>query len=178
METHMKANGRAHGASESGFTLVEVLIAMVVFMFGIIAVANLMIVAGTSNRTARESTAAAAVATEVIERLKSIPYPGSAPAAGELATGGNLTADSGSLLNCNDGSVNCVVAGNFNARRTVTGVGEFKTRWTVTQGGDPQVMFIVVRTESANLIGRQRSRAEFTVFRSCTSQANNCPANP
>jgi prepilin-type N-terminal cleavage/methylation domain-containing protein len=55
---------------ESGFSLIEVMIAIVVLVFGIVAVANLMVVAAASNSTANHSTSAAALAYEEMERLK------------------------------------------------------------------------------------------------------------
>ncbi len=153
---------------EAGFTLVEALVAMVVLIFGLLAVSNLMIVAGTSNSVANQSTAAAAQASEVMERLKGISFTA-------LTTGGDLAADAGSVTNCSDAAQDCVVAGNFNAQRVVPGVGPIKTRWQVVAGPDNQVIFIRVRSEGQGTIGRSRTRAEFTMFRTCTSTDLGCP---
>jgi hypothetical protein len=68
--------------------------------------------------------------------------------------------------------------GIYNYYRTVPGVGMIRTRWRIDNpipgaGGAP-VCFIKVRSESvAPLVGSIRSRAEFTTFRTCTTQ--NCP---
>ena len=155
---------------EAGFTLVEALVAMVVLIVGLLAVANLMVVAGTSNSVANQGTAAAAQATEVMERLKAIPY-------NVMTPGGDLAADAGSIANCNDDTQagGCVVAGNFNSQRIIPGVGTIKTRWTITPGGDPQIRFIRVRSEAIGSIGQARTRAEFTTFRTCTAPAIGCP---
>src|SRR5688572_2444174 len=61
-------------AQERGFTLVEALIAMVILVFGIIAVTNLLIVAASSNNVANQGTAATTAATEALERLKAQPF--------------------------------------------------------------------------------------------------------
>jgi hypothetical protein len=61
-------------SSEAGFSLVEVLIAIVVLVFGIISVANLMVVAAANNMTANQGSGAVTVAIEEMERLKSIPF--------------------------------------------------------------------------------------------------------
>ena len=52
---------------ESGFTLVEALVAIVVLVFGLMAVTNLMLVAASSNSVANQGTAAVASATRIVE---------------------------------------------------------------------------------------------------------------
>ena len=113
--------------TESGFTLVEVLIAMVILAFGLIAVANLMVVAGSSNSLANHTTAAATEATEVLERLKAVPFL-------TLTAGGDLVADAGNALNCDatNNATECAVTGNYNQMRNIPGVGWIKTRWLIT----------------------------------------------
>jgi type IV pilus modification protein PilV len=163
--------------AEAGFTLVEALVAMVVLVVGLLAVANLMVVAGTSNTVANQGTAAAAQASEVMERMKALPFT-ALRTAQTSATMGDVNADAGSVPNCNDDTQagGCVIAGNFNAQRMVPGVGAIKTRWTITNGPDNQVLFIRVRSEGIGSLGRARTRAEFTTFRSCTTTAAGCPA--
>lgn len=144
---------------EQGFTLIEALVAMVILMFGIAAVANLMVVAGTSNTVANHSTAAAAVAAAQMELIKSVPFnmlPGA---------GGSLTANVGATGVCGT----TPVTATFNCNRQVPGVGFFRVRWQIsaplTGQGFPDTRFIQVRAESlAPAIGL-RSRADFTAFR-------------
>jgi prepilin-type N-terminal cleavage/methylation domain-containing protein len=167
--------------SESGFTLVEVLIAIVILAFGLIAVTNLMVVAGSSNSVANHTTAAATEATEVLERLKAIPFL-------TLAAGGNLTADAGSTLNCDatpapGPATECAIAGNYNQMRNIPGVGWIKTRWVVRTRPSIDIagqqfgsaLFITVRSEGLSPLTGQRSRAEFTTFRVCASGTPQCP---
>jgi hypothetical protein len=60
---------------------------------------------------------------------------------------------------------------------SIPGVGNIHTRWEVVAiGGDNQTRFIRVRSEGTGAMSGQRSRAEFTVIRSCTSQLIGCPA--
>lgn len=59
---------------EAGFSLVEVLIAIVVLVFGIISVANLMVVAAANNMTANQGSYAVTVAIQEMEQLKSLPF--------------------------------------------------------------------------------------------------------
>ena len=58
----------------------------------------------------------------------------------------------------------------------VPGVGRIRTRWMVQPvAGDNQVQFITVRSQGEGAMTGARSRAQFTVFRSCTSTTIGCP---
>jgi len=160
----MPSNRAATG--ESGFTIVEAMIAIVILVFGLMAVTNLMVVAGSSNTAANHGTAATSQATEVMERLKAIPFT-------TLTTGGSLSADVGTA-NCQEPTNQCVVAGNFNVYRGIPGVGVIRTRWQITSAG-ADVLFIAVRSESTSPLVGSRSRAEFTTFRSCSATTLGCP---
>ena len=142
-------------SSEAGFTLVEALVAIVILVFGLIAVTNLLVVAASSNSVANQATAAATIAAQRLELLKAQPFT-------SLATGGDLDSD----------------VANFNQNDDVPGVGRIHTRWAVVAiAGDAQVYFVAVRSEGTGVLSVRRSRAEFTTFRSCTNVALGCP-NP
>ncbi len=151
---------RAPAADEAGFTLIEALIAIIILVFGLVAITNLMIVAASSNSVANQSTATAALATQELERLKSLTY-----AAPEMQPGGSLTADTTS------GGI------NYFSDVNVDGVGPIHTRWQITAiAGDPDTRFIQVRSEPIGGLLRARARSEFTTFRSCTGgTALGCP---
>jgi prepilin-type N-terminal cleavage/methylation domain-containing protein len=146
--------GSAEPTSQSGFTLVEALVAIVVLAVGLIAVANLMVVAGTSNSVGNTATAAATMASRELERLTAIPYDA-------LVAGGDLDA--------ND-------PGYFD-ETNVPGVGVIRTRWLIVSP-ENQSRFITVRSEGLGPLTRARSRAEFTIVRSCTSVPLGCPPPP
>jgi prepilin-type N-terminal cleavage/methylation domain-containing protein len=59
---------------EAGFTLIEVLIAIIVLVFGLIAVTNLLLVAASNNVAANLGTAAAAAAAQQMETVKATPF--------------------------------------------------------------------------------------------------------
>jgi len=133
---------------------VEALVAIVVLAVGLIAIANLMVVAGTSNSVANTSTAAATMASRHLERLTAIPYD-------QLVIDGDLEN--------NDPC--CFI------EEEVPGVGTIRTRWRI-DGPENQTRFITVRSEGTGPLTRARSRAEFTIFRSCTSVPLGCPPPP
>ena len=66
----------------NGFTLIEVLIALVIFSLGILGVAALQSGSINGNTSARGVTDIALVATDRLEMLRSLPYDDPALAAG------------------------------------------------------------------------------------------------
>ena len=71
---------------QAGFTLVEALVAVVVLIFGLMAVTNLLLVAASANTVANQGSAATASATQVMDVLRSTPW-------NELVPGGDLDND-------------------------------------------------------------------------------------
>jgi type II secretory pathway pseudopilin PulG len=136
---------------EAGFTLVEALIAIVILIFGMMAITNLMLVAASSNTVANQATAAATTATEQMEILKALPFA-------NLVAGGDVTAD---------------VSG-FTRDSSLPGVGVIHTRWVIASP-DGQTRFIRVRSEGLSRLIATRSRAELTTFRTCTAVQRGCP---
>lgn len=59
---------------QKGFTLIEVLMAMVIFTVGILALAGLQITTISGNAAARMQTEATAIGARVVERLRSLPF--------------------------------------------------------------------------------------------------------
>jgi len=157
-ETSMKdrvsspAGAQPANRSQAGFTLVEALVAIVILVFGLIAITNLMLVAASSNSVANQSTAAATIAAQRLEQLKALPF-----GAAGLAAGGDVTSDQ---------------AGFF-GDDTVPGAGVIHSRWQIVTV-DPQVIFIRVRSEGTGALSVSRSRAEFTTLRACTNTALGC----
>jgi prepilin-type N-terminal cleavage/methylation domain-containing protein len=133
-------------SSESGFTLIEALIAIVILAFGMIAITNLMIVSATSNSVAHQSTAATAIASQTLENLKAAGFNDATLAASP--PGSSLDTDT---------------TGYF-SDTAVDGVGMVHTRWVITDL-DTTTKFIAVRSEGTGVLARIRSRAEFTTFR-------------
>jgi type II secretory pathway pseudopilin PulG len=174
MTVSTKVGAAAPRSSESGFTLIEALIAIVVLVVGIVAIVNLFVVASTSNAVANHSTAATGQGTETMERLKAIPFLD--VTGGMLGTTvGDLDNDAGTLLDCVEvpppaPQVNCVVPGNYNLARDIPGVGRIKTRWQIIRpgAGGPDTIFITVRSQSTATLAGIRSRSEYTTFRTCT----------
>ena len=157
--------------SESGFTLVETLVAIVVLVFGLMAVTNLLLVAATSNTVANQSSAATASASQVMDVLRSTPWT-------SLTPGGSLTTDTTSPSPDCRALTSPIAA--YNCDDFVSGVGTVKTRWTITAGvGTVRMVMITVRSEGLGAMAGPRSRATFTTYRTCTQSApGSCGLTP
>jgi type II secretory pathway pseudopilin PulG len=140
--------------TEAGFTIVEVLIAIVVLVFGLIAVTNLFIVAGSSNTVANQATAATDVAAGIVEGFKNQSWNTLTP-------------------------VTMAAVGSPQRTDSIVGVGTINSYWSITDvndvGSTVRVKFIRVRSEGASRLSRGRSRAELTTYRTCTTPALGCP---
>jgi type II secretory pathway pseudopilin PulG len=162
---------RQDGSGESGFTLVETLVAIVVLVFGLMAVTNLLLVAASSNTVANQSSAATASASQVMDLLRSTPWASVTP-------GGSLTSDTTSP------SPDCRTLATplaaYNCDDAIQGVGTIKTRWQITAAaGTNRMVLITVQSEGTGALAGARSRATFTTYRTCTQSApGSCGLQP
>ena len=159
---------------ESGFTLVETLVAIVVLVFGLMAVTNLLLVAATSNSVANQASAATASASQVMDTLRSTPWA-------NLPPGGDLAADTTSPSpDCRAILAPTVGTPYYNCDDVIAGVGTIKTRWQITAAvGTVRMVQISVRSEGTGALAGARSRATFTTFRTCTqSTPGSCGLQP
>jgi len=167
-DTSRERSGRV---GEAGFTLVEALVAVVVLIFGLMAVTNLMLVAASSNSVANQGTAAVTSATRAMDALKVLTFT-------DLTAGGTAfdAADGGK--ECTDPTL---AFNEWHCSDTVSGVGVVHTHWWITSDADLRLLHIRVRSEGTGALAGARSRAEFTSFRACTNSdptSGGCPGAP
>jgi prepilin-type N-terminal cleavage/methylation domain-containing protein len=149
----MSSNSNGHGAAptDAGFTLVEVLVAIVVLVFGLIAVTNLLLVGASNNTAANLSTSSTAAAAQQMEVLKATSFADlvtlTGPSPG-TATGNQLVRTMGSA--------------------------PIQVNWRVERQSS-QLMFIQVEAQGSGPLVAARSRAVLTSFRSCTAETAGCP---
>jgi type II secretory pathway pseudopilin PulG len=172
---------------EAGFTLVETLVAIVVLIFGLMAVTNLLLVAASATPVANQGSAATASATHVLDVLRSTPWADlTGGAAAAPVAGGDLDNDTTSPSpDCR--ALPTPITGVFNCDDSIPGVGTIKTRWTFTPGaGTLRLIQITVRSEGLGALAGARSRSTFTTFRTCTQSTPGscgaggpcCPVDP
>ena len=83
-----KVTKRSKQMTNEGFTLVEVMIGMAIFLIGFLAVGSMQIAAINGNAGAREATEAATRATDQLETLIALPYD-------SIVSGGPVTDTDG-----------------------------------------------------------------------------------
>ena len=167
----MNATTRNREGAEAGFTLVETLVAVVILVFGLMAVTNLLLVAASSNSVANQGTAAVTSASQAMETLKITSF-GALPIGGTAFTAG----DGGKA--CDDPTL---AVGEWHCTDALPGVGTIHTHWWVTATPDLRLYHIRVRSEGTGALSGARSRAEFTSFRACTNSdpaTGGCPDAP
>ena len=92
MTMHTKEQDRVIRTGESGFTLVEILIAISIFMIGILAIASLQAAALRTNSHSGGISMGVQLAQQKIEELMSMPYdPDNLAANSELDPSQNTT---------------------------------------------------------------------------------------
>ncbi len=160
--------GTVEGGAEAGFTLVEALVAIVVLIFGLMAVTNLMLVAASSNSVANQGTAAVAAAIRAMDLVKATTFS-------QLTVGGDPfdITDADTAKDCSDPGL---VVGDWHCNDSVPGVGYIHTHWWITATDDPRLLHVRAQSEGTGALSAARSRAEFTTFRACTnSDTGGCP---
>ena len=138
-------------SSEDGFTLVEALIAVVILVFGLVAITNLFLLAISTNIIANGSTAATDAASRTLEDLKNLPWNN---AGLQAAT--------------------CPVATPCQRLDDIPGVGIVESSWTI-ESVNAQTRFITVTSEHLGSFSRGKTRAQFTTIRTCTTPDLGCP---
>ena len=142
----MNSNATQAAPNEAGFTLVEVLVAIVVLVFGLIAVTNLLLVGASNNTAANLGTASTAAAAQQMENFKALGF-----------------------------SDLILLPATGNQQVVMPGTGPIQVSWTITRPS-PQLLFFTVKAEGTGPLVAARSRAVLTAFRSCTAETAGCPA--
>jgi Tfp pilus assembly protein PilV len=142
--------------SEAGFTLIEAMTAMVVMLFGIVAVAHLFSYSAATNITTQQISTANLLATNKLEELRAVPVDG-------LTAGGSLDPDS-PTTNFWD-YVSIAQDGTITADTSTTSAPYLRL-WTIT-GTSLKELDVVVYSQRSSL-GRAQmelARAPTTITR-------------
>jgi len=168
----MSRAGRRFRTAESGFTLIEAMIAMVILVVGLTAVANLMLVASTSSSVANHMTATTAEASKVMDALKSIHWERL-----RCTPANSLDADLPAVNTTEAITDNTGALASANLHQAVPGVGLIRTRLRVTEVNG-NMKFITVTSESMSAISRGKAAVTFTTMRTCTVMIPDAAGNP
>ena len=95
-ETRMHTNEQR--ANDDGFSLIEVLIAIVILTIGLLSLAQMMVLSTNANTLSGKMTSCSALANENMERLKATPFfsnPAAFTRNAALVAGGDINATVG-----------------------------------------------------------------------------------
>lgn len=118
---------------ERGFTLAEVVVAMLVCVVGLVAMAGLLMVTLRMQQLGRNSTSEVRMAQDKVDELSSMSFT----TGPSVACGGSLTTN----------------VANYNDTPVVNGVNQpYRRRWLVQAGpdADPQLRQVTVRLIPTN----------------------------
>jgi len=128
-----------------GYTLIEVMIAMVILLVGMLSVAAMQTKSTNSNTSANRSTRGFVWCSDRLERLKSLPY--TEPLSGDLALGDHTPApDTDGIDNDYDGRID--EAGES---------GTVSLRWTISNGAVANTIGIAVTATWQTPLGEQKT---------------------
>ena len=154
-----------HSGGDQGFTLIEVMIAMLILTVGLLSLAHMMVLSTHANMLSGRMTSCSAIAKQQLEQLKAAPFytePITATRHPFLVAGGDLDARIGgySQFYDSDGLV------------TAVGNALFELRWQIADVLSPlpfEMVRIQVRCLPAAGMQDQFAiigEALFTTFRS------------
>ena len=174
------SGGRNAREGQAGFTLIEALIAMVILVVGLIAIANLFVVAMSSNQIGNYTTVTTSIGSDVMEKLKAAPflslalYSKTTYAPTQPWSEDDWAEDATHWATTSPTACDSTVATKDGCTTSIAGIGRVLTRWKVIDpgAGGTLTRFILVRSEVQGLLGRG-TRAQFTTFRVCISTG--CP---
>jgi len=135
MRNHGYCGTKPDPKSRAGFSLIEVMIAIVILTVGLLSLAQMMVVATNANALAGRMTASAALAKQQLELLKAAPFYTN-PANPSIAAMNPLLAEGGDV----DSNVtDYFQLYNADGEPVDPGTGSlFVVRWQIEQLVDPK----------------------------------------
>ena len=132
---HGHTGTRTDPKSLAGFSLIEVMIAIVILTVGLLSLAQMMVVATNANALAGRMTASAALAKQQLELLKAAPFYTN-PANPSFASMNPLLSEGGELDSNENGYFQLY---NADGEPVDPGNGSlFVVRWQIEQLVDPK----------------------------------------
>jgi prepilin-type N-terminal cleavage/methylation domain-containing protein len=149
---------RIYSSGKGGFSLIELMIAMVILAVGLLGVIQLQVSAMSSLAGARHKTIAIEIAERQMELLKTLPYQVDKPSVAPLDADSNPILDAGGNSIFSDG-VNCMTSGGSTRCK-----GDYKATlhwdWPVDENGRP-----VMKPDKTLVSGRQAYILAWTIER-------------
>lgn len=159
------SRSRQSRTREHGFTLIEVMVSIVILTVGLLSLAQMMVLAASSNTLSGRLTSSSALAKEQLERLKATPFYS------------DLFSLTRNVAFVDGGDLDSTVAGyvqyyDTDGQLATAGAAMFEVRWEIQTVPSPTLPFEMVRIRVRCLpaAGMQDQfavigEARFTTFR-------------
>ncbi len=161
------SRSRRTQTGEHGFTLIEVMVAMVILTVGLLSLAQMIVLASHSNTLSGRMTSASALAKEQLERLKATPFysdPFSQTRNPALADGGDIDSTVSGYVRYYDPD----------GQPTGVGTAMFEVRWEIqTLPSNLPLPMVRIRVRCLPAAGMRDQfavigEARFTTFRAAS----------
>jgi prepilin-type N-terminal cleavage/methylation domain-containing protein len=145
----------------AGFTLIEVMIAIVVLTFGLVSLMGVSVYVSKANNTSNALNVLAASAQDQVDRLRSATWT-HATEDGQVAVGGSLTGSSSSSSSGTTPYVYTLDSTDpHHATVSNTPIGDLSIRWQVRAGGTADLRYVTIKV--VQVIPSPGMRDGFTV---------------
>jgi prepilin-type N-terminal cleavage/methylation domain-containing protein len=111
--------------NEEGFSLIEVMVAIVILTVGLLSLAQMMVLATNSNTLSGRMTSCSALAKEQLERIKAAPFytnPQAQVRSPQLTAGGDINNTVGGYSQIYDADGLPAAAGLYEVRWQITDI--------------------------------------------------------
>ncbi len=158
------SSGASHtAASESGFSIIEMLIAIVVITFGLVSIVGISVYVSRANSSSNNLNVLAAAAQDQVDRLRTAPWT-TVSEDPMLAVGGSVYQDPSltgtSTSSQTPMSANTVLGQGYSyvldpnnphrAQALNTPAGTLNITWQVRQGPTPDLRYVLILVVQEN----------------------------
>ena len=135
----------AQTANDAGFTLIEIMIAIVILTFGLVALMGASVYVSRANNTSNTLNILAASAQDQVDRLRSAVWTHTTEDS-QITVGGDIAATNTGSDTTDTAPYLYTLDPNDAHHATVsnTPVGNLSLRWQVRQGGTADLRYVTV----------------------------------
>lgn len=160
------SSGASHpAASESGFSIIEMLIAIVVITFGLVSIVGISVYVSRANSVSNNLNVLAAAAQDQVDRLRTAPWTTVSEdpmlaVGGSVVTGTSTSSSSQSPMSATPMSASTTLGQGYsyvldpnNAHRAQamnTPAGTLNITWQVRQGPSPDLRYVTILVVQEN----------------------------
>jgi prepilin-type N-terminal cleavage/methylation domain-containing protein len=157
--TEINCNSSINNGKAGGFSVIEVMIAIVVLSIGLVSIVAVSAYISRSNNISNHKNVLAAVAQDQVDRLRSTVWTRSAEGS-TITVGGTLTTTpAASAGQSNPTAYLYTLDPNDSHHATVakTPIGDVDISWAVRQGGTTDMRYVTIKVMQMTPIPQMRN---------------------